>query len=277
MSKPSAKAVYSFVVDSDPRFANQARVFLTTLLATGVPSTDIVAHVTPNVGNEARTLIDSFGVRQVCLQPVLDKAYCNKIAQYDALDETDADFIVLCDTDLAFLDNLRSLFDEETVRGKPVDMPNPPAEVLEQVRLALGIAAQPRLIPTDGEPFAQTYSTNCNGGLYIIPRRLFPRISRHILGVTRAISDRIDLLGKWSIHLDQVGFAMTMLQLGLDVRAIPPEYNFPMHLPKILRPAVGSPPKVLHYHWLADDRGSLKLIDDPVVDQAIKAVNRILI
>ena len=195
VANPSVKALYSFVVDGDRRFANQVRIFLTTLLATGVSSNDIVAHVTPCVSPAVRGLIDGFSVRQFPLQPVLDGAFCNKIAQYEALRHMDADFVVLCDTDLAFLDDLSTLFDPLSVRAKPVDMPNPPLAVLEQIREALGIRTVPRIVPTDCKPSAKTFSTNCNGGLYIIPRRCLPDIAAHILPETRAISDRIDLLG----------------------------------------------------------------------------------
>ena len=223
-----------------------------------------------------RNMIEGFGVRQVPLKPVLDGAYCNKLAQFDHLIDTNADFIALCDTDLAFLDDLRTLCDPSSVRAKPVDLPNPPLEILEQIRLTLGITSVPRIVPTDCAPAAQTFSTNCNGGLYIIPRALLPGIAAQILVETQAISDHIALLGKWAIHLDQVGFAMTMLRLGLDIREIPSGYNFPMHLPMTIRPTIESPPKVLHYHWLIDERGHIKLTGDPMVDRAVEAVNRIL-
>ncbi len=274
--KASPKAIYSFVVDGDPRFANQTHIFLTTLLAAGVSPHDIVAQVTPSVVPVMRSMIAGFGVRQVALHPILDRAYCNKIAQYDALLDTDADFIILCDTDLAFLDDLRSLFDPDAVRAKPVDLPNPPLAVLEQIRAAMGIATEPRIVPTDCKPSAYTYATNCNGGLYIIPRAHLASIAAHILPETQAIADHIDLLGQWAIHLDQVGFAMTMLRLGLDVREIPGAYNFPMHLPSTSWPAVTEPPKVLHYHWLTDARGLVKTVGDPMVDHAVQEVNRLL-
>ena len=69
---------------------------------------------------------------------------------------------------------------------------------------------------------------------------------------------------------------MTMLRLGLDIREIPSSYNFPMHLPRTIRPTIESPPKVLHYHWLIDERGHIKMTGDPMVDRAVESVNRIL-
>jgi len=270
------KSIYSFVVDGDRRFTNQAGIFLKTLTAVGVRPCSIIAQVTPRATQDARDLIDSFDVTQISLECVLDGAYCNKIGQLSALLDLDADFVVLCDTDLAFLDDISGLFDPRSIRAKPVDLPNPPIDILDTIRLALGITSEPRLVPTDCDPYTQTYSTNCNGGLYIIPRRFLAPLARHWFAETQAIRNKIDLLKTWTMHSDQVGFAMTMLRLGLDIEPIPRDYNFPLHLSRRFRPLAVSIPKVLHYHHLIDGNGFIERVGNSVIDEAVDAVNLIL-
>jgi hypothetical protein len=140
------KAIYSFVIDGDKKFEAQTHVFLATLLATGVPASNIIAHCTPSASETSRETAASFGVEIATVEPFLDGKYCNKLAQLPKLMEREADVFVMCDTDLAFLECLDQLFSETYVRAKPVDLANPPVEILEQLRNALSVAPHVRRV-----------------------------------------------------------------------------------------------------------------------------------
>ena len=269
------RAIYSFVIDGGEKFEAQTRVFLTTLLATGVDPSCVLAHFTPSASAKSLQLAKRFGIELRPLEPFLDRKYCNKLAQLPVLIERSADMFVLCDTDLAFVTGIESLFSQTHIRAKPVDLPNPPIEVLEKLRCPGYNQKAPRIVQTTCE-LQPTYSVNCNGGLYIIPSALAVRISTEWRIETRRLIRQGDLIGPWMDHADQVGFALAMLECGLDVEEIPIEFNFPMHLGARLKQLSFDEPKVLHYHWLLEADGGLAKTGHPVVDGAVAKVNRIL-
>lgn len=265
-------AVYSFVVDADPRFVAQTRLFLASLMAQGVPAEAIHAHVTPETGETARDLLRETGVHTHVLHPFLDGKYCNKLVQLDALLAVEADCYVLCDTDLAFAGPITEWLDAERLRAKPVDLPNPPLDRLEALRNRFGLAIEPRLVRTSADA-ALTWSTNCNGGLYIVPRRLAAPLAAHWQQFAVRLRGCEDILENWYHHVDQIAFAMAVLAMGRDVLELPLEANFPMHLGDRFDHMTFGEPTVLHYHSLLDAAGRVQLTGHPVVDAAIAKAN----
>lgn len=266
------RAVYSFVVDADPKFTRQARLFLASLIAQGVSPGQIHAHVTPAVAQDVRQMLADQGVAVHSLQPFLDGKYCNKLVQLDSLLHINPDFYVLCDTDLAFAGPVHPWFDPDHARAKPVDLPNPPLDRLEALRARLAIPATPRLVPTSAGG-AQSWSVNCNGGLYILPRRLAAPLARHWQAYALRLRACEDILEGWYHHIDQIAFAMAMLAMGEDVRELPLEANFPMHLRDDFAAMTFGEPAVLHYHWLQDEEGRVQPTGHDVVDAAIARAN----
>lgn len=266
------RLVYSFVIDEHPRFLTQARTFLTTLKSVGVKTDDIIAHLTPNAVQHAKSLIEGAGVTWFRLEPVLDGRYCNKIGQLDVLSEIDCDGAVLCDTDIAFADQLIRFLQSDSIAAKPVDFPNPPIDRLDAMRVALGIAKQPVLAKTTctHEP---TYASNCNGGVYVIPRQFLGSLKpawRECAELAMAQA------GQWAMHADQIGFALATLRLDIPVKGLPVEYNFPMHVPQSFPEMQFSKPRVLHYHGCHDEAGRLVPTGDVVVDGAVHQINSVL-
>lgn len=270
------KAIYSFVIDGDKKFEIQTRLFLTTLLATGVEPSSVIAHCTPSASIKSRELASSFGVELQSLEPFFDGKYCNKLAQLTVLIRRAADVFVLCDTDLAFVGGIDLLFSTTRVRAKPVDLANPPIEILEELRIARNIERNPRIVETscDRQP---TYSVNCNGGLYVIPHALATKICLAWRTEVIMLGKYKHILGRYFHHADQIGFAMAMLSCGYDAEEIPIEFNFPMHLGDLLNGLAFGEPKVLHYHQLLGDDGRLEATGHPIVDSAVNRVNRLLL
>lgn len=263
------------MIDGDKKFEVQTQVFLTTLLATGVDPSCVVAYYTPAASVKSREVAASFGVELYPLEPFLDLKYCNKLAQLPAIIHRPADAFVLCDTDLAFVSGIESLFSKNHIRAKPVDLANPIIAVLDQIRHARKIRQLPRIVETscDRQP---TYSVNCNGGLYIFPHALAEAICYIWRRETAVLSTHKRIVKRWFQHADQIGFAMAMLSCGYDVEEIPIEYNFPMHLGDRFACFRFEEPKVLHYHWMQDKDGLLKATGHPVVDHAITRINTII-
>ena len=269
------KVIYSFVVDSAPCFLPQTRMFLASLMAQGVVPDQIHAHVTPEVGEEARALLRKIGVCSHELRPFLDGKYCNKLVQLDALFSLEADVYILCDTDLAFAGSIEKWIDPNNVRAKPVDFENPPLERLTALKDRFGFVYTPRLVSTSCND-GTTWSTNCNGGLYLVPGKLAAPLAQNWKFYATLLRECEDILEGYFHHVDQISFAMATLAMGQDVHALPLEANFPMHLVDYFSEMNFSEPAVLHYHWLLDAAGRVQLTGHPYVDAAVAKVNAAL-
>ncbi|MHB8211371.1 MAG: hypothetical protein ACYDDP_08520 [Acidithiobacillus sp.] len=257
--------LYSFVVDAGEKFLRQTTTFLKTILACGVQPEQLVAQITPSAGAAAHKLVRSYRVTSVELEPHLDGRYCNKIEQLSFLHNVPSDSVVLCDTDLAFAESITSAIHSSRIYGKPVDFANPPIEQLNQLAAMAGITSSPPLARTTctGE---LTWRSNCNGGLYVLPhailRDLQPLWSKYAslaLGAS-------DILGNKTHHADQIGFAMAIVALNLDINELPVEYNFPMHVPQAFERMCFDTPKILHYHDKQTQDGFLLPTGYPKVD-----------
>ncbi len=265
---------YSFVIDEHSRFILESRIFLRTILAAGVPPTDIVAQVTARSGEVGKRIADQYGVRALDLPLGPDGAYCNKINQLFTLAGEDFDVLAACDTDVAITRPLDEVATPEFVRARRVDQENPPLTVLERIREFLGFPQLPPLAAPGCCPAATTYAMNCNGGMLLIPRQLMQPLGEAWLGYARILTDHSHLLEQWVNHIDQVSWAFAMLKLGLPFKELPVEYNFPTNLAKRIPRGSYGRPVVLHYHRALDRKGRLRSSGVGLVDKSIREANR---
>ena len=270
------RAVYSFVIDENPRFIAEGQIFLRTILAAGVQPRDIVAQVTQRSGDVGRSLAARFGVRAIDLPLGPDGAYCNKINQLFTLAGDDFDVLVACDTDLAFTRPLDEVAKMGCVRAKRVDQDNPPLAVLEEIREFLGFQQQPQLAAPGCSPSATTYALNCNGGVLLIPRQFMQPLREAWLEYAKVLTGQRHLLRQWVNHIDQVSWTFAMLKLALPFEELPVEYNFPTNIAKKVPRGTYARPVVLHYHRALDRRGRLRLSGIRLVDEAVREANSMI-
>ncbi len=268
------RVLYSFVIDENPRFLAESRIYLRTILRAGVPARDLVAQVTARSGRPGKDLAGSFGVRAIDLPLGPDGAYCNKINQLFTRADDDFDVLIACDTDLAILRPLDEAVKADRVRAKRVDQENPPLAVLERIREFLGVAQQPPLAAPGCAPAGKTYAMNCNGGVLMIPRQFVKPLGEAWLEYATVLTEHRQLLEQWVNHIDQVSWAFAMLKLRLPFQELPVEYNFPTNIAKRVPRGAYSKPVVLHYHRALDKRGRLRLSGIRAVDRSIKEANR---
>ena len=268
------RVVYSFVIDGNPRFLTESRIYLRTILRAGVPARDVIAQVTTRSGPAGKDLAAGFGVRAIELPLGPDGAYCNKINQLFTLDGEEFDVLVACDTDMAILRPLDEAVRTDRVRAKRVDQENPPLAVLERIREFLGVAEQPPLGAPGCVPAGRTYAMNCNGGVLMIPRQFVKPLGEAWLGYATVLTEHRHLLEQWVNHIDQVSWAFAMLKLQLPFEELPVEYNFPTNIAKRVPRGTYPKPVVLHYHRALDQRGRLRLSGIRAVDESIREANR---
>ena len=200
--------------------------------------------------------------------------HTNKIRQC-ATAFTDAKYVILTDVDVVFagrppLDQIRT-----PVAGKLVDEPNPPVEILRKIFSISGLPAprsythtycRSQKAPTDFETFAG----NHNGGVLVFDRAHLAQIGQAWAHWARWLIGRVELLGRWSIHVDQVSFCLAVNQLGLDVGLLDETWNYPLHLNVA---SGGSEPFLLHHHAFFEDNQLLKQVSTGRTRDAIARVN----
>ncbi|HEY2036549.1 MAG TPA: DUF423 domain-containing protein [Steroidobacteraceae bacterium] len=271
------RVIYSFVIDEDPRFLVESRIFLRVILASGVAPRDVVAQVTQRSGDVGRDLAASFGVPAVDLPLGPDGAFTNKINQLFTLaDDDEFDVLAACDTDLAITRPLDEVAMVECVRARRVDQENPPLAVLEHIREFLGFREQPPLAAPGVAPAARTYAMNCNGGMLLIPRQFMKPLGEAWRGYAQALTEQRQLLQQWVNHIDQVSWAFAMLKTELPFQELPVEYNFPTSLARRIPPGTYAKPVVLHYHRSIDKKGRIRASGIRLVDESITEANRVL-
>src|SRR5947208_858660 len=104
------KIVYSCVVDQNPRSAHQAFIWASSLLGYGGQEPEsLVVHIVRDCHPNYKALFDSMGVRTVLVEPFdPGHRHSNKLTQLTQLDSEasgSADYVVLCDCDIAFCED----------------------------------------------------------------------------------------------------------------------------------------------------------------------------
>lgn len=272
---------FSCVVDNAPKFRWQCTIFVNTLIhLADVDAKQIFVHmIEPNLDLEA-FLLES-GVNIISAQRWGDGKYCNKLSQFDTPELSKADFVFLCDCDLAFAGDVRSLCSEYpgSILGKTVDSANPPLNILEGIFKKYSIK-----IPDVVETFSgDSFITNFNGGFLGIPGDKYSSFGkrwRYYACQLLEDKDTLCALDKWSHHVDQISFAMALTQSEFSFHALSTVYNTPTHSyvcqKKCNESLHGKAPLVLHYHSSLNYKGLIKTVGSPLIDDAVDNINKII-
>lgn len=272
---------YSMVVDWLGTHPYQAEVLLFTLEAfANVPRRQMVVQCTSRVSDDVRRAFDAQGYTVTTIEPYLDEAYCNKIAQLDHfVDSTDATGVFLLDLDMVVLSPL-DVPDPDVVCGKIVDGDNPGLDRLERLFDAAGVP-RPATRPGDWEGRGDTFSTNLNGGFLYIPQDQIAPLRSAWRRWAEFLYARPGLFDHPTVrrHVDQIGFAMALASEGTPLEHLSTNWNYPAHkdrVPRGYRP--DEPLRVLHYHGRLGRFGLIDAAtsDDPAVANAVSRVNQAL-
>ena len=269
------RGIFSCVVDEHPRFHLDAlRWFVSLTTIAGVDPCDLVVHVVGSDTSDALVHMRSRGVSVRSVDLFDSRSpHCNKIAGALRLAEEDTEgVVVLCDTDVAVLEDPRILvLPPGSIGGKVVDTPVPPLDVIQEIFAAAEIPAPPTTPLPWGEGQA-TIVGNCNGGLYLIPAPLLPVLAPAWESWARWLLGRRELLLDWTFHLDQVAMALALAAEGIGSEPLDVRWNTPIHdLSRI--PPDPPIPAVIHYHQELDPQGRIRMTGSPSIDRQIERVN----
>ena len=215
------------------------------------------------------------------IEPYLDGAYCNKIAQLDYLvDHAGGAGAFHMDLDVAVLTPLE-LTHRDAIRGKVVDGSNPPLATVERIFSAAGVP-RPPIVPCDWEGRGETVATNLNGGFLYIPGSLLAPLREAWRGWAEWLHGSPELFGSAAErkHTDQLSFALALAADGLDWKPLSSNWNFPGGHDR--RPQLyerDEPVHVLHYRsWSLDDAGLIRQAyrESGELDAEVARVNRLV-
>jgi hypothetical protein len=263
---------WSCVVDNTPEILSSFVPWLATAIElAGIDRSRIHVHHVHALDREIAGLCRALGIKTHEISPFSrDYPHANKIGQCDTA-FPDCRRVVLTDVDVAFaapppLHELRA-----RVAGKLVDLPNPPLEILQNIFCAAGLFPPKPCSSAFVDSYKmqvefETLPGNYNGGILAIDRDHLQDIGR---AWARWMMAHVDLLERWSYHLDQVAFCLAVNDLGIAAGLLDDAWNFPLHIDAL---PGGREPFILHHHALLDDRRLLKEAT-PSTAKAIGRVN----
>ncbi len=244
------RIIYSFVVDEHPKFAYQAWHLARSLIRhCAADPSDITIQVTPGVPSAIAQIFRSEGYAVRSLEPFGDGKWCNKIGQLPNLLDEACDRIVLLDTDMIAVADIRPFLHGTSVQAKVVDCANPSLAALRDVMS--GRSSQSfALMPTDatGEP---TLVGNANGGFYAVPRQQAGSFHAAWRKWALWLLDHGEPLRRENKmnHVDQVSAAMAFQISAVPFLPAPSNVNYFLHLRADHRYYdPNCPIALLHYH-----------------------------
>jgi hypothetical protein len=262
---------------SSPAPTAQLNVWLTTLEHLAhVPPQDIIVHLIE--GGDSRAIARALASRGIGFRTIErfgDGRYCNKIAQFDNDDLKCFDYVVFSDLDIAFTVGIDRWIGLGDIAAKPVDLPNPPLEMLNGLYEEAGFATRPDIVSCAPSP-AATYANNCNGGLYIFRSQIIPEFGVAWKRWALWLLERPELVGAYVGNVDQISFGLAAWALQMHVVSLQLEANMPTHLDISDYPPDVSPPFVLHYHHNLAPDGTLNPVGIGPIDERIRIVNQTL-
>ncbi|PWE17428.1 hypothetical protein DDZ18_07040 [Marinicauda salina] len=257
----------------------QAWNWAVSLRSTGTCCRVFMHHTPGALSRNQRRLFKDLGISLIEAKPIGKgpARYCNKIRQLSTPELLDTDFVILSDADILFLTDPAEWALPNCFRAKPVDLPNPPEtawrKLFKETALIDRISEQPLEIA----PGSSTFSTNFNGGLYIIPTSMTEYLSNSWERYALMCLSREDVLGSALHHSDQIAMGMALAEHRVDIRPLPTGANLPTHLgaehlARIPRQTVSG----LHYHGHVDNHGRPLTTGVDWIDHAITESRQIL-
>lgn len=258
------QTIFSFVVDTDPKFAYQGYHLARSLIEhCGGDAAAVHAQFTPEVRAATRQPFEELGCTLHEVSRFGDGRYCNKVGQLQNLLTCDFACAVLLDTDMIAIADLRPYLSNTVFQAKIVDLANPSISALEEIARRAGMAKQFARVRTEAGD-GDTYSGNCNGGFYAIPKALCPIVDVAWRHWTLWLLGNIDLLaceGKEG-HVDQVAMWLTIHMAQVPFLLAPSNVNYFVHFAADHRYFDRNREiALIHYH---DSLNALGLLEPPI-------------
>jgi len=234
---PTPKFTLACVVDAQPRFYPELVLWL-TCVQRHLPPTLFrpVVYIADGVPDELTRWVTAKGVETRRFEPPIPTApHCNKIVPF--LDARGSDYVVVTDADVYFVGDISVFFRSRRIRAVPNSHNVPPPRIFRRVLEQAGYGRRYRpglsLLPGP-EGGRETFVANLNGGLIALPRAVMRAFAPIWLERARWLDARRALLESWSVHVDQVAFALATEDCGEEMEFLPAQASaIPQILPQL--------------------------------------------
>lgn len=273
------KIKFSCVIDQQPKFARQALTWAASLLTYGAQQADaLVIHSVGDCDSAYQQIFEAWGIATPRVAR-FDARHgpSNKLMQLESELLHSADYVVLCDCDIAFCNNIAPWITGPSVRACIAALKGLSAEswaeLFRAAQLTLPVARMKAMLVN-----AETLSTYCNGGLLLIPQAIFQQLRSVWPKWNRWLLERPQLIERY--FTDQISFALACEELQLSIDHLPLELNFHTDLRygDRLKAVTGKSevePLVLHYHQLTKEGFLLPTYMD-TVNRQIEKINDLI-
>jgi MPBQ/MSBQ methyltransferase len=272
---------FSCVVDQKPKFAYQALVWAASLLTYARLESDaLVIHCVDGLDPKHEKIFDSWGIETQIVQRFDSRhPYSNKLMQLESGPLHSADYVVLCDCDIAFCGGISRWIAGDSIRACTAGLAGLPPHRWDRLFRMATLDLPPTRVKS-WYTRSDTLPTYCSGGIYVIPQAILQSLRQVWPKWDRWLLDRRELLGRSGIFVDQISFAMSCAELGLTVNHLPLELNFPSSVqsrPRLQTATghIGLHPVILHYRRLSR-HGFLLPSRIVSVNQRVSKINELI-
>jgi hypothetical protein len=231
LAKPARKTIYSFVVSAAQQSAYQGYQLARSLIQHGCSNAaDVNVQFMDDVGVETRQLFRDLGCTEHAIDRFGDGRYCNKIALLANLKPIDFDHVVLLDTNMIAIGDPRPYLCDDALMAKVVDLPQPPAHILDEIARLAGMNHLPPMGRVDATHLP-TYVGNCNGGFWGIPKALAVRVDDAWRRWALWLLDHMEPLTRSGTRdsFEQVAMWLAIIMDRIPYRAAPSNVNYYVH------------------------------------------------
>jgi 2-polyprenyl-3-methyl-5-hydroxy-6-metoxy-1,4-benzoquinol methylase len=255
--------------------AAQCFIWLNCLLEIqSAPPESVFIHHTGAGNADFMAWLESRHINLVPIKPYDTRSpHCNKLQQLRTFTQATFDRVVLMDCDTAWVGDA-PLPHGGPVAGKIVDLANPPESIVAAIFREAGLG-EPDWVPVSipkGPGAQRSDRNNLNGGFYVLAQTLIPQLDNVWRKWANWCLDHRPLFGEFGVHVDQIGFALAMRELGIKAGSLPIEWNYPIHQPAALLPDVT--PQVIHFHRQIGPHFKIQSVGLPKPDQSIQILNQ---
>jgi SAM-dependent methyltransferase len=185
------------------------------------------------------------------------------------------DLVALLDCDTLVVDDPTPFLGGGGLGAKIADTASVPLPLLEAVFARFGRPLPPARHRTTWD--RQPTIAYCNAGVLLFSREARRRLLPRWLELHDRLLADLELLGDRAVFCEQVSLSLALAEEPDLLRELPPEMNFPLHLPPEEAPAelLESDARIVHYHWKVNAAdGLLQETPFPRVQARLAAFNQ---
>jgi hypothetical protein len=262
-------------MDRAAKFELQSFYWARSLIDSGTAAARDIHLFVPEALGAAPEWAGRAGIKVVPI-PYWDERhpYCNKIGLWREDIFAGYDHVCFTDCDIFFV-NPPGLPVTNSIAAAVVDLENPRCSLLADVFAAAGVSL-PRPVPVrwSADPAHVTAPSNCNGGFYLVDRRIIGPLATAWAARARWLLDTPAIGARLGANVDQVSLALALAEMGIEVTPLPRTVNVPTHLGAL--PGASAAPTVLHYHSHFTSQATLRTTGTAAVDGQIAEANRMI-